>query len=57
MSEEDARFWSQLEALPEGAALPHDLPHRFYFRLSSYLAAGTYMDRLRPYLRLFPREK
>eukprot|EP00775_Hariotina_reticulata_P004355 gene4355-4608_t len=53
---EDA-FWEELERLPHGAPLPASLPkvgqQRFYFKLHSYLMAGRYADRLRPWVREF----
>ena len=56
-SESDEAFWAQLESLPPGDPLPADLPERFYLKLHSYLMAGRYADRLKPWVREFGAEK
>lgn len=56
-SVEDEAYWALLESLPPDAPLPADMPERFYFHLHSYLMAGRYADRLRPWVREFGAEK
>lgn len=56
-SSEDAKFWAALEGLAVGDPLPADLPSRLYGRCSTVLRCATYIDRVRPFLEQFPREK
>lgn len=56
-TESDETFWAQLESLAPDEPLPLDLPERFYHNLHSYLMAGRYADRLKPWIREFGAEK
>jgi len=56
-TEDDAKFWQDLETLGINDPLPVDLPSRVYSRCSTILRCAQYADRIKAFMELFPREK
>lgn len=55
-TEDDIKFWNDLENLGVNDPLPTSLPNRFYMKCSTILRCAQYADRIKSFMEVFPKE-